>query len=491
MTRNAAINGSRSPRPASETPVVYEPSDPMQVGFLASAADIAIFGGRAGCGKTATALMAAGQHVDLPGYGAVIFRRLVPHLFGAGSVWQQARKFYPFLDGAPVRTPHAEWRFPAQATVEFLGMQYLGDEEQHQGKRYTCVVFEEVTQFEAPMFWYLFGRVDDLKDDQGRVICKGHMRATCNPDADSFVRELIDWWIDSAGFAIPERAGVLRWFIRHPAKDGTDKDTLEWYSSVSEAKAAWPKIRAWSLTYFPGIPSKHMGESYQDRLDNLSLVKRSRMRDANWNIREEAGTILKREWFPVVDTLPSSALRYVRGWDKGAVAGGDATEGAKVADLGAGRGWAIVDFASSRSTPGERKEKLLATAKADGSEILQCIWQDPGSSGVYDALGTQADFRAVGSHCTIVPASKSKLVYAEAWSTLAEHGFRGLGPRIYVLRAPWNDALFSEMDAFDGKEGRVDNKIDATSRAFLELLQAKDSSTYTPPVRPVTKLSLA
>ncbi|WP_338149906.1 terminase large subunit domain-containing protein [Sinorhizobium meliloti] len=38
-----------------------------------------------------------------------------------------------------------------------------------------------------------------------------YTRATCNPDADSWVAELISWWIDQdTGLPIPERAGVLR-----------------------------------------------------------------------------------------------------------------------------------------------------------------------------------------------------------------------------------------------------------------------------------------
>ena len=50
----------------------------------------------------------------------------------------------------------------------------------------------------------------------------GYIRATCNPDADSWVRSLIDWWIDpDTGFPIKERSGVLRWFVR-------DGDSLHW-----------------------------------------------------------------------------------------------------------------------------------------------------------------------------------------------------------------------------------------------------------------------
>lgn len=41
------------------------------------------------------------------------------------------------------------------------------------------------------------------------------VRATCNPDVDSWVAKFIAWWIDQeTGYPIPERSGVLRYFCR-------------------------------------------------------------------------------------------------------------------------------------------------------------------------------------------------------------------------------------------------------------------------------------
>ena len=42
-----------------------------------------------------------------------------------------------------------------------------------------------------------------------------YIRATCNPDADSWVADFLSWWIDPvSGHPIPERAGVLRYLVR-------------------------------------------------------------------------------------------------------------------------------------------------------------------------------------------------------------------------------------------------------------------------------------
>lgn len=48
---------------------------------------------------------------------------------------------------------------------------------------------------------------------------KPYHRATCNPDADSWVANFISWWIDQdSGYPIEERCGKIRWFIRRDEK---------------------------------------------------------------------------------------------------------------------------------------------------------------------------------------------------------------------------------------------------------------------------------
>src|SRR5258708_5466177 len=56
--------------------------------------------------------------------------------------------------------------------------------------------------------------IDGHKGSADRGV-KPYIRATCNPDADSWVADFLAWWIDpESGLPIPERAGVLRYYIR-------------------------------------------------------------------------------------------------------------------------------------------------------------------------------------------------------------------------------------------------------------------------------------
>src|SRR6516225_5233687 len=64
-----------------------------------------------------------------------------------------------------------------------------------------------------------------------------YIRATCNPDADSWVAEFISWWIDPvSGRPIPERAGVLRYFVRIAEK-------IVWADRPEDSSRSTPRVR--------------------------------------------------------------------------------------------------------------------------------------------------------------------------------------------------------------------------------------------------------
>jgi len=57
---------------------------PRQETFLSSPADIAIFGGSAGGGKTWALLLEPLRHINNKDFGAVIFRRTIPEITHEG-----------------------------------------------------------------------------------------------------------------------------------------------------------------------------------------------------------------------------------------------------------------------------------------------------------------------------------------------------------------------------------------------------------------------
>jgi Terminase large subunit, T4likevirus-type, N-terminal/Anti-CBASS protein Acb1-like len=184
------------------------PQPGPQTQFLSSPADIAIYGGAAGGGKTFAELLEPLRHVSNKDFGAVIFRRTTPQITNEGGLWDESGKLYPMLGAKPNQTD-LSWTFPSGATVSFKHLEHEKTVLNWQGSQVPLLCFDELTHFSQKQFWYMLSR--------NRSMCgvRPYVRATCNPDADSWVAELIAWWINQdTGYPIPERAGVLRWFVR-------------------------------------------------------------------------------------------------------------------------------------------------------------------------------------------------------------------------------------------------------------------------------------
>lgn len=185
------------------------PQPGFQTKALSTPADVAILGGAAGCGKTYTLLLEFIRHVQNRLYGSVIFRREVPQITNEGGLWDTSETLYPLLGGTPVASRHY-WRFPAGSKVSFKGLQYEKDLITWQGSQIPLIGFDELTHFSEKMFFYFFSR------NRSTSGIKGYIRATCNPDPDSWVARFIEWWIDpETGDPIPERSGLLRYFAQH------------------------------------------------------------------------------------------------------------------------------------------------------------------------------------------------------------------------------------------------------------------------------------
>jgi hypothetical protein len=188
--------------------------------FLTSPADIVIYGGSAGGGKTWAILLEVLRGIMNPGYNAVIFRRTYPMIRNPGGMWDASSQVFPFV-GARPKESSLTWDFPSGANCVFRHLKLDSNVYDWQGAEIVFIGFDELTHFTENQFWYMLSR--------NRSTCgiKPFIRATCNPDSESWVRQLIDWWIGDDGLAIPERSGVVRYFYRI-------ENDLVWGDSVEE-----------------------------------------------------------------------------------------------------------------------------------------------------------------------------------------------------------------------------------------------------------------
>ncbi len=126
------------------------PQPGPQAAFLASPADIAIYGGAAGGGKTWALLAEPLRHIANPGFGAVVFRRTTVQVRNEGGLWDESERLYPLLGGKGFSSA-LEWRFPSGASVRFAHLEHDRNVYDWQGAQAPLIAFDELNQFTGIM----------------------------------------------------------------------------------------------------------------------------------------------------------------------------------------------------------------------------------------------------------------------------------------------------------------------------------------------------
>ena len=436
-----------------------EPQDGPQTAFLASPADIAVYGGSAGGGKTWALEFEPVRHLSRPGFFCVIFRRNAVQVRNPGGLWDESMKIYPALGGAPLQQP-LEWTFPAGSKVKFAHLEHEGSVLDWQGSQIALIGFDELTHFTQAQFFYMLSR--------NRSTCgiRPYIRATCNPDADSWVASFIAWWLDGrTGYAIPERSGALRWMVRV-------NDALHWADSREELIAAHgPECAPKSVTFITSsIYDNHIlmrtDPGYLANLKALPLVERERLLSGNWKIRPAAGLLFRRSWVRVIDEAPAN-LRMVRYWDLAATEKTDAndpdfTVSVKMGADDAGRFY-VLHGLSLRKSPHQVAEAIRNMAAQDGREVTIGLPQDPGQAGKAQA---QSFVSMLAGHIVRArPESGAKPTRFGPFSAQCEAG------NVYFLRGGWNDEFFDQLEGFP--DAAHDDHADACSGAFNHLAEQR------------------
>ncbi len=440
--------------------------------FLASPADIAIYGGAAGGGKTWALLLEPLRHIHNADFGAVFFRRNTTQVRNEGGLWDESEKLYPLIGGDP-RQVVLDWRFGSGAKISFRHLEHEKTVLDWQGSQIPLICFDELTHFSEKQFWYMVSR------NRSTSGVRPYIRATCNPDADSWVARFIAWWIDpDTGLAIPERAGKLRWFVRSGETIiwADNPDDLAEHTMVDDTGREVP-IPPKSVTFIPAKLTDNQAllaadPGYMANLMALSTVERERLLGGNWKIRPAAGLYFQRGWVQVVDAAPAG-LRKVRGWDlagtpKTELNDPDWTAGTQVGKTDDGR-FFVLDHCFDRTTPAGVERLIKNTAQADGPETEIDLPQDPGQAGKSQVAGLTK--MLAGFNVRSSPETGDKITRFSGFSAQAEAG------NVFVVRGAWNERWFTQLEGFP--EASHDDDVDSTSRAFNRLITKREAKSET------------
>ena len=442
-----------------------------QTDFLRSAADIGIYGGAAGGGKTFGLILEPLRHVTrIANFTTVFFRRTTPQITAPGGLWDESQNVYPLVGGTPHVGVH-EWRWPRASKIKFAHLQLETTVHDWQGAQIALICFDELTHFTAHQFFYMVSRNRSIRG------VRPYIRATCNPDADSWVAEFLAWWIDQeTGLAIPERAGVLRYFIRVSDKvvwADRPEDLLQYMPRPQDLPPGVDPPQPISVSFVPAKVSDNpallrVNPEYLASLLSLPTLERERLLGGNWKIRPAAGLYFKREWCAVVDEVPAD-LDIVRYWDLAATEktelnDPDWTVGIKLGRDQNGGYWLLI-MVHARANPGDVDRLLHNTATQDGKRVRIGFGKDPGQAGKSQALHL---VRAL-SGFTITPAPESgdKITRFGPFSSQCRAG------NVKIRRGSWNEDLFRVLEGFP--DLAHDDEADACSGA-LEMLNPQMKS---------------
>jgi predicted phage terminase large subunit-like protein len=437
------------------------PQPGPQEQFLSTSADIAIYGGAAGGGKTYALLLEPCRHLDNSDFGAVIFRREAVQITSEGGLFDTSFGIYVRIDGIPKQSPYRSWSFPSGSTITFGHLNQEKDVLDWQGSQIPLIGYDELTHFTEKQFWYMLSR--------NRSMCgvRPYIRATCNPDADSWVADLVSWWIDQdTGYPILERSGIIRYFVRFD-------DKMFWADTRQELLNKFPASLPKSFTFIPAtlednVILNEQDPDYRANLEMMTRVERERLLHGNWKIRPSAGSYFPQVMAKIIPAVPTDVKMWVRRWDLAATEPSEvnpspsATASVLMGRRENGR-ICIADGISIRHNASIVRDILLNTAWQDRNKykrVTTVVPQDPGQAGKDQSASLISHL--AGFKAKSVRETGPKETRAEPLSAQWQAG------NIDIVEGQWVNDYLKEMAVFP--EGDHDDYIDASSGAYLECI---------------------
>ena len=447
---------------------------------MATPAQICIYGGAAGGGKSYGLLLSPLRYKNVKGFGCTIFRRNFNQIFSQGGLWDESSKIYAGIKGAHPQLSLGRWRFTDEqgrtiSSVKFAHIEREDELNKWQGSQICEIGFDELTHFSEKVFFYMLSR--------NRSTCgvTPFVRATCNPDADSWVAKFIEWWIDQeTGYPIPERSGKIRWFIRrdeilHWAN--TKQELWERFNLVTDEERAEPR----SVTF---IMSKlqdnqellKVNPQYLANLKALSQIERERLLHGNWKIKAAAGLFFKRTQVgDILQSVPLDVIEWVRCWDLAATEkttdSGDPafTAGVLMGKRKNGR-YVVADVINKQMSASDVRQTIKLTAQADKARYQRVkirLPKDPGQAGKEQAE-SYIKFLS-GFNVVAIAETGSKEARAEPMAAQWQVG------NFDIVYGDWNEPFLHQLENFP--DGKFKDMVDAAANAFAEL---ETKNTFNP-----------
>lgn len=250
---------------------IWLPNPGPQAQALESPADILLYGGAAGGGKTDLLLGAAATRHRR----SIIFRRDYTQL---KSLRERAAELF----GATGRfnAQQERWRLSDGRSLWFGAVQHEGDKQKFQGQPHDLKGFDEITHFSESQFRFIIGWNRSTDPAQRcRVICAGNPPVTAEGD---WVIRYWAPWLDPT-HPNPAEPGELRWFA---TLDGRDVECADATPFDHKGETIRPVSRSFIRASVEDNPDL-MESGYRATLQSLPEPLRAQMLNGNFAAGQE------------------------------------------------------------------------------------------------------------------------------------------------------------------------------------------------------------
>ncbi len=430
----------------------------------------------AGSGKSFLALLYCLQFVHDPNFRGVFIRQSSTQLTQAGGLWQEAQSLYGKFGGVSKQHPHLVITFPSGAQIQFKVCSADRDVKNFDGGQYSFVCFDEAQWHSQKQVSYLESRIRSRAKGPHRLVC------TCNPHKDSFLLKFVEWYLDpDTGIPIAEKSGTERYYAQ-VSGEYVFGDTAE--AIIEKYPTAKPQTYCFiSATIYDNPVIIKSNPEYLERLENLTRVEKERLLLGSWYAREVNSCYFRREWCTIVDYAPVDNQIVARAWD---LASTLPTESNRDPDYTAGVRisrdkygvYYIEDVYRFRKLTDGVIKGIIDTARADGIDRCQVVI--PKDSGAGGAIANAFFIRTLAEAGIAAKSAKisghvGKIQRFLPFAALAESG------AVRVVKAPWNDEFFNELEGFNGGRSGHDDTLDATADAFNSIAKSIQIPTFVLP----------
>lgn len=455
---------------------LYPQRGPQQM-LAESDADLVIYGGAAGGGKTWAAIFVVLLEIlTIPGFEVNYFRKSRPEIVASGGLWRECQRMWQTF-GPRFREQFLDVTFPNSSRVKF---EQLYDEsersiERWKGAQISMIVLEEVTGLLERTAVYLLSRNrSPIPGVRGRSLW------TCNPDRDSWVFTWVRPWVDP-NFSITAKHGEVMWFRRFD--EGNYTEDVAPYVLEVDGDHVWVMEGcplATSMTFIGARlednPILMDGDpSYEAKLEAQDPVMRARLREGDWLISYGGGVMFNRVWFTAWRN-PDGYVRDVtiRSWDFAVTKNdGDYTAGVKISRWKPpphlshmGYVYVIEDVIEGQWSEAEVQTLVHQTARRDGKKVRVVMQQGKGDAGRM-LIEAYRRFLPEGTVLVAYRITGDKITRAKPYSGLASRR------QVYCVVAPWNARFVRQHDKFPDVEN--DDIVDAASVGILHLAKGHGS----------------